>query len=131
MALCSLPATTAAVPALRRFTCDTADRWALPADTRDALSLVVTELVTNTVLHRGSPEVTLLLTHKGSALTVEVKDAGRRRTRRTARVAAEDADASCGRGLNLVRHCTSWWLALLTAAGTTVVAWLPVDAAAA
>jgi anti-sigma regulatory factor (Ser/Thr protein kinase) len=117
-----------AVPDLRHFACDTARRWAVPEETVDALSLVVTELVTNVVLHSGSPDVTVLITHRGSAVHVEVKDAGRWQTRTSPRVVPEDDGAACGRGLDLVKHCCEWWLAILSPFGTWVVACLPVAA---
>ncbi|MFE9425763.1 ATP-binding protein [Kitasatospora sp. NPDC006697] len=131
-ALSSMPVSEAAVPSLRHFVRDTARCWAVPEETIDALSLVVTELVTNVVLHSGSPEVTVLLTVVDRAeVTVEVKDAGRWQDRTTPREVPEDADASCGPGLDLIGRCCSWWLAFLGPAGSRVVACLPVAAAVA
>ncbi|MFJ9824728.1 ATP-binding protein [Streptomyces sp. NPDC101160] len=127
-ALSATAATDAAVPSLRHFVQDTAARWAVPTETIDGLSLVVTELVTNVVLHSGSPDVTVLITHHGAEVHLEVKDAGTWQTRTTPRLVPEDDDAACGRGLDLVKHCCSWWLAFLSPLGTRVVACLPVAA---
>ncbi|KQV12400.1 MULTISPECIES: ATP-binding protein [unclassified Kitasatospora] len=118
--------TTSAVPesvaTLRRFARHTATRWLLPADVQEALCLVVTELVTNVVLHSGSPQVTLLLARDRDGVTAEIRDAGRWKKRTTRRVVEEDADALCGRGLQLVGAYTTAWTRLTTAAGTQVIA---------
>ncbi|MFJ4189195.1 ATP-binding protein [Kitasatospora sp. NPDC089509] len=131
IAASSMPATERAVPAMRRFARHTALRWSVPRTTVDALELVVTELVSNAVLHSGSPDVTVLVTYRGRELTVEVKDSGRWRVRQTPRRVPEDAGAAFGRGLDLVAHATSGWLAFLSATGTTVVATLSVPSARA
>ncbi|WP_084724850.1 ATP-binding protein [Streptacidiphilus melanogenes] len=125
-ALCSSAAVRAAVPALRHFARNAARRWAVPADTVDAVSLVVTELVTNVVLHSDSPHLTVLITHDGAEVRVEVKDAGTWRTRTSPRLVPEDDDAPCGRGLDLVAQYSTWWLASTGPVGTRVVASIPV-----
>ncbi|GAA2740880.1 ATP-binding protein [Kitasatospora cinereorecta] len=130
-AVCANATTADAAPALRHFARDTAERWRLPADVVDTLALVVTELVTNVLLHSGSPDVTVLIKVHGASLTVEVRDTGQWRARRDRRRSAEDADALCGRGLELVRHCSSWSRAVLTAAGTRMLVCLPLAGAAA
>ncbi|MFF9133157.1 ATP-binding protein [Streptomyces sp. NPDC014776] len=129
-ALCALPVTPRSVPAVRRFVRGAVRSWAVPADTEDTLLLVVSELVTNVVLHSTSAEVTVLVSFDGVVLTAEVKDQGRWLTRRTPRRVAEDDDAAFGRGLALVTACTSWWATDVTADGTRVVAHCPVAGAA-
>lgn len=126
VAMCATVVTGAAVPLLRHFASSTARRWGLPAEPTDTMSLVVTELATNVVLHSGSREVSVLLTFDGAAVFIEVKDAGQWQARRGPRLVAEDANAAYGRGLQLVKGCTSWFLAFLSAAGTRVVACVPV-----
>jgi anti-sigma regulatory factor (Ser/Thr protein kinase) len=121
-ALCSSSAARAAVPALRHFARNAARRWALPADTVDALALVVTELVTNVVLHSDSPDLTVLLTHDGRAVRIEVKDGGTWQPRTSPRLVPEDEDTACGRGLALVTQYCTWWLAFPGPVGTRVVA---------
>ncbi|MEU6879079.1 ATP-binding protein [Streptomyces sp. NPDC046712] len=125
-ALCTMAVTPAAAPAMRHFAADSARRWSVHADGVDALSLVVTELVTNAVLHSGSSDVTMLLTHRDTELVVEVRDTGRWLPRPSRYRVAADPGATCGRGLELVRHVTSWWMAFLSSAGTRVVACVPV-----
>ncbi len=80
-AMCSMGVEPWAVPALRAFTRDVATRWGAPEETVDALRVIATELVTNSVLHSGSPEVSLLLTVDDCAASVEVRDAGTWRER--------------------------------------------------
>jgi anti-sigma regulatory factor (Ser/Thr protein kinase) len=125
-ALCTARATPAVVPELRHFACHVAERWRIPADSSDALSLVVSELVTNVVLHSGSPEVSVLITFDGAATTVEVLDTGRWLDRGSQRRVAEDEEAAYGRGLELVNACTSRCAVIVTPTGTRVVAHLPV-----
>ncbi|WP_051969246.1 ATP-binding protein [Kitasatospora azatica] len=127
-AACAMSVSVAAVPALRRFARDSAKRWSLPTGVVDQLCLVVSELVTNVVLHSGSPDVTVLISVENGSLTLEVRDTGRWRPRPTRRRVAEDADAAYGRGLDLVRLCSSWTRAGITPAGTRMVACLPLAA---
>ncbi|MDH6133370.1 anti-sigma regulatory factor (Ser/Thr protein kinase) [Kitasatospora sp. MAA4] len=121
-ALCAMTAVPEAVPALRHFARDLALRWQLSQDAVDAVSVIVTELVANVVLHSGSHDVVLLVTLQAEALTVEVRDSGRWRPRSTPRRAALDADAVCGRGLRLVEAYASRVAARLTGSGTLIAA---------
>ncbi|MER5642238.1 ATP-binding protein [Kitasatospora sp. NPDC002227] len=127
-ALCVMPSAPASVPALRRFVRDLARRWGLSA-ADEALSLVVTELVTNVLLHSGSPDVTLLVTFDRTTLTVVVRDTGRWQPRAEKRRAAEDADARCGRGLPLVAAHTTRCAVFRSERGTRVVAELALPGA--
>lgn len=113
------------MPDLRRFAVYTARRWAIPQDSYDTLALVVSELVTNVVLHSGSPDVALLITFDGVDLTIEVTDNGRWLENGAGAPTLEHR-ASFGRGLELVRAYTSWSTVLATAAGTRVTAGIPV-----
>lgn len=118
--------TASAVPqsvaALRRFARDVATSWSLREDVEEALCLVVTELVTNVVLHSRSPHVTLLLVRNGAVVSVEVRDAGRWRSRAGRRAAGADDNALCGRGLQLVDAYATSWTRRTTTAGTRVIA---------
>ncbi|HET6354244.1 ATP-binding protein [Streptomyces sp.] len=94
-------------------------------DPYDTLAPVASELVTNVVLHSGSPDVAPLITFDGVDLTVEVTDRGRW-LERDARAPTLEHRASFGRGLELVRAYTSSCAVLATAAGTRVTAAIPV-----
>ncbi|MFI1366454.1 ATP-binding protein [Streptomyces griseochromogenes] len=119
-------AVAAAVPELRHFARRAAQRWAVPEDASDTLVLVVSELVTNAVLHSGSADVTQLIVFDGVAVTVEVADSGRWLVRDANRRVTEDAGAESGRGLDLVRACSSWFTIHPSAVGTKAVARIPV-----
>lgn len=99
-AVCAMAVETRAVPAMRAFTRDMATQWGAPAETVDALRVIATELVTNSVLHSGSSEVSLLVTVADATAAVEVKDIGTWRERcRGAGLPDQTVD---GRGLRLV-----------------------------
>ncbi|GAA0899193.1 MULTISPECIES: ATP-binding protein [Streptomyces violaceusniger group] len=125
-ALCVTRAVAAAVPELRHFARSTARRWDIPQDACDTLLLVVSELVTNTVIHSGSLDVTAVIVFDGVTMTVEVSDCGRWLVRDINRRVEQDRDAHFGRGLDLVRACTSRCTIHSRAAGTRVVVRFPV-----
>lgn len=73
-ALCALPVTPAAAGQLRGFARSSATVWGATPQVGDDLALIVTELVTNVILHSGSPDVILRLHTDGRTLRVEVCD---------------------------------------------------------
>jgi anti-sigma regulatory factor (Ser/Thr protein kinase) len=91
-------------------------------------ALIVSELVTNSVIHAhvGADEAILLeLTALGDRLRIAVIDPG---SLLEPRIVASDSDAPGGFGLRLVRHMSSAWGVVRNDAGTTSV-WcdLPLD----
>ena len=98
------PALTSARQA-RRFVSDTLAEW---GDERfvDAASLLVSELVTNAVVHAASA-VDVSVGHEGihAVLRVEVRD----RSRRPPRMGGFDPEAVSGRGLALVEAMSDRW----------------------
>ncbi|MGW6457173.1 ATP-binding protein [Streptomyces sp. NPDC055078] len=123
-AVCAMAVETPAVPALRAFTRDMAAQWGAHAETVDALCLITTELVTNTVLHSGSSDVSLLLTVGDSTAAVEVKDAGRWQERHRAVGTPEQREH--GRGLRLVHAYSTTCRVERTSYGTAVCAELRI-----
>ncbi|KQV17170.1 MULTISPECIES: ATP-binding protein [unclassified Kitasatospora] len=126
IALCTMAATPESVPALRRFTHHLAGGWGLAENVQEALSVVVTELATNVLLHSGSPYVVLLLAVDRNMFTAEVRDGGRWLTRATHRRAAADAGVACGRGLRLVEAYAPDCTVRADQTGTRVVVRIPI-----
>jgi GAF domain-containing protein len=91
-----------AVPKARRFTA----QWFAdePDHLVDDAAQVVSELVTNAILH-GEEPVTLRLSRTGNALRLEVEDAGHTMPI----VSRASADTMTGRGLSLIAALASGW----------------------
>lgn len=116
----SLGATPAAAAAARDLTRERLARWDLDELAPDA-TLLVSELVTNAVLHARSEEVTLTLAVAGSVLEVGIADTAAQvpmpRSGRDAgdgAVAQPDAEgedwrAEGGRGLRLLDRLADVW----------------------
>lgn len=105
-----LPAVPRSVATARHLTRRLTDRWGLPQSTRDTAELVVSELVTNAVLHTPSERVACRVEYRGDRLRVEVTDEGRGLRGHTPRPAGPDAE--CGRGLLLLDALSVRWGAL-------------------
>jgi anti-sigma regulatory factor (Ser/Thr protein kinase) len=118
----SLPAVPESVPRLRRTARALVRNRRLSADVAEALSVIVTELVTNAVLHSGSADVSVLFEVCDTALTVRVRDWGRWRERAAPRCEPADVDAAFGRGLDLVDAFAVDTTVVRTAEGTLVEA---------
>ncbi|MFF8841353.1 ATP-binding protein [Streptomyces sp. NPDC015127] len=117
-----MPTSPEAARALRRFARAVARRWRLAEHFDEALSLIVTELVTNVVMHSGSPWVSATISVRGEALLVEVTDAGCWKHRPNPRQEPLDADVPCGRGLRLVDAYATRTVAHRTETGSVVQA---------
>lgn len=99
-----LPPDATSAAEARRFVTQLLGTWHCDDELVSSVALLTTELVTNSVLHAGSPlDVTVRLT--GSALRVEVRD--EHETLPAARPYA--TDAMTGRGLRLVEAVASRW----------------------
>ena len=128
LSICAMPASRQAVPALRHFTRHTAERWGLPDDTAYALCVVVSELVTNAVLHSGSPDVELSLQVHGWTVVVQVKDSGTWEPDCWPdRLRGSEEDVH-GRGLCIVRTYTTRCLVSTSERGTKVRAEMDLSA---
>lgn len=129
LAACTMPASPEAVPALRRFSRAVVRRWHLADHAEEALAVIVTELVTNTVLHSGSRWVSLSVDVRGDTLTVEVLDGGSWKERTAPRREPLDDRATCGRGLRLVDAYATRTVVRRVEAGTAVTAVIALGAA--
>lgn len=100
----SLAADVASSAAARRFMEETLDRWAC-GDVLDVVNLLVTELVTNAVIHGGSEsEVAVVLTAEWLRVEVGDNDPSVPAPKR-----ADDDWATSGRGLGLVETLSQRW----------------------
>ncbi|MGW6460039.1 ATP-binding protein [Streptomyces sp. NPDC055078] len=122
LAQCAMSATPESARALRHFARAVARRWRLHDDFHEALSVIVTELVSNVVLHSGSTWVALAIRVRGNTLTTEVRDGGRWKHRLTRRQEPLDADADCGQGLRLVGAYATRTVTRRLPAGSVVAA---------
>ncbi|BEP12823.1 SpoIIE family protein phosphatase [Acidothermaceae bacterium B102] len=94
--------------------------WGLSADVTDNVALVVSELVTNAVLHTGSSPTLRLRTSTG-AVYVEVTDDDSRQPR----MRDPEDDEDSGRGLHLIEALSRRWNVRTTASGKVVWAEIP------
>ncbi|MFD6245446.1 ATP-binding protein [Streptomyces roseolus] len=106
----SLPSSPACVPTSRQVAAEAMARWGgIPAAVADDALVVVSELVTNAVLHGGGGRaeevVGLRIEHYGDELVVEVTDG----TSRPARLKTAGAAETGGRGLLLVTRLAKDW----------------------
>jgi anti-sigma regulatory factor (Ser/Thr protein kinase) len=118
-----LPASPRSVPVARRHARRTAREAGLREDTSDVLHLLVSELVTNAVVHART-DVRLHLVVTPDEVRVEVCDqAGLHPRLRT-----HSASATTGRGIRLLSTLASaWGVEELDDGGKMVWAVLPVD----
>lgn len=98
-----LPAETAAVASARRFTESWLAQWELSHLT-DTMNLLVTELVTNAVVHGGT-QADLKLLFDSGRLRVEVRDGNSA----TPKVKKYSTTATTGRGMQIVDALADCW----------------------
>ncbi|WP_416968278.1 ATP-binding protein [Streptomyces sp. 4F14] len=103
----ALPATSASVAEARCRVHRTLGVWRVPANSRDAAALVVSELVTNAVVHTDTRTVTCVLAATGHQVLIQVEDHGTGLTRPTLHAAAPREER--GRGLMLVAAVSRCW----------------------
>ncbi|MCU1537482.1 MAG: ATP-binding region ATPase domain protein [Humibacillus sp.] len=119
----SVPADPRAVGAARSFVTGTLSAWGVDRDTIDTVTLCLSELATNAVIHTaGGCELRVVL--DGGVLTTTVRDAGSSLVVDLSRV-PEEPLAVHGRGLQIVNALSSRWGSELDAVGMTV--WFVLD----
>ncbi|MFB6817076.1 ATP-binding protein [Streptomyces sp. NPDC056347] len=102
----ALPAHPESVAGARRLTRARLDQWRVGADAHDSAILVVSELVTNAVVHTLSTRVVCELRRLDRRLRIAVQDQGHQPGGPRLRHASDDEH---GRGLLLVDTlCTAW-----------------------
>ncbi|MBB5937752.1 ATP-binding protein [Streptomyces zagrosensis] len=124
-----LPAERAAVSDARRRVRMWLNCQQVSEDARDMAQLVISELVTNAVVHTSSTSIACVLQSVRGQLRIEVRDQGGGTTRPTPRDAA--AGDENGRGLLLVETLADTWGVVFgeRGEGRTVWAALPAQSA--
>ncbi|WP_326701012.1 ATP-binding protein [Streptomyces sp. NBC_01754] len=102
----ALAARPESVRSARRLTRSRLDAWQVDQDTHDAAVLIVSELVTNAVVHTASTRVLCELEYSGAGLRISVRDQGHQPGGPRLAPAADDEH---GRGLLLVDSLSSAW----------------------
>jgi anti-sigma regulatory factor (Ser/Thr protein kinase) len=118
-----LPPVPTSAGAARRFLRDRLNDWGYPLALAEVPCLLVSELVTNAIVHTGTP-VELALRLAGRRLRSAVADG----SSRTPVPRQPGANAETGRGLKLVEELAEEWGVESTGRGKTV--WFEVDLAA-
>ncbi|MFM9442597.1 ATP-binding protein [Streptomyces acidiscabies] len=103
----ALPATDEAVAEAREQVRHHSDAWHLGADSRDTAALVVSELVTNVVVHTDSDAVTCVFAATDEQVLIQVEDNGSGRSAPEPRY--PPAHHSGGRGLMIVEAVSRCW----------------------
>ncbi|MFF3248785.1 ATP-binding protein [Streptomyces sp. NPDC002870] len=123
LACCTLPTSEQAVSRARAFTKARLAAWRVGDEVADAARVIVSELVTNTIRHSGSPDVSIRLAHSCSTVRIEVLDKGLWRVPDQPRQGEDVAEG--GRGLHLVGALSQLHGVHRTPTGTRVWALLP------
>jgi anti-sigma regulatory factor (Ser/Thr protein kinase) len=116
-----LPADRTSVGTLRRDSRSALDRWGLPDGVCDDVVLVVSELVTNAIVHAVSDVVVCRLLGGGSEVRVEVGSEGHSAPRTDLRPPGEG-----GRGLVVVEALSTAWGADVPTPGGSWTAWATI-----
>ncbi|MEU3050044.1 ATP-binding protein [Streptomyces sp. NPDC006984] len=101
-----LPARAESVSRARRRVGEVLHRWGVTGDDRETVLLVVSELVTNAVVHTGGHLVSCLLHRTADRLRVTVHDQG---SGPSGPRVCRDAQGERGRGLLLVEAVSLAW----------------------
>jgi anti-sigma regulatory factor (Ser/Thr protein kinase) len=110
----------------RRMTRAWLAAWAICEDTCDSAALVISELVTNAIVHTSSRQIVCELTDEAEKVRIAVCDEGRISDEPSASARRDEEDH--GRGLLLVAAMCSAWGAQEAGRGLQVWAELPLGA---
>ncbi|MET8983193.1 ATP-binding protein [Streptomyces sp. NPDC004539] len=102
-----LPATAECVTEARRYVRQVLGTWHLASDSREAAALVVSELITNAVVHTDTRTVTCVLAATGHQTLIQVEDHGTGCAVPTPQLPMPDWER--GRGLMLVEAMSRHW----------------------
>lgn len=102
-----VPAQRSSVCVARHLLAEWLHRWRCPQGVVDTAQLVMSEFVTNAVIHTVSDRISCFLQHGERRLRIEVRDQGTGALGLAAHSA--DVDATNGRGLQLVDALAESW----------------------
>ncbi|NML51465.1 ATP-binding protein [Streptomyces sp. R302] len=114
-----LPARTESVSRARHLTEDRLLLWGRGPEIRDTAALVVSELVTNAVLHTASSRIVCELRQGADSIRIAVRDEGGPAGPRIRDCGADER----GRGLLIVDALCEAWGAERTGHGTAQIVW--------
>lgn len=114
-----LPARTESVSRARRLAEERLILWGCDGDIRDTVALIVSELVTNAVVHTASARIVCELREGEDRLRIAVRDEGGPAGPRMRDCGEEER----GRGLILVDALCASWGADRTGHGTAQIVW--------
>jgi anti-sigma regulatory factor (Ser/Thr protein kinase) len=117
-----LPADPRSALTARRLVAEACHNWGL-ADLAEAALVVVSELVSNAVVHAGT-DLDVSAAVRGAYLHLSVRDGSRLRPLMSPVNGADGAALTSGRGLYLVDSCTAGWGAAVASDGKVVWATL-------
>jgi anti-sigma regulatory factor (Ser/Thr protein kinase) len=115
-----LPARVEFVSRARKLACGRLHHWGIDGDTHDTAMLVVSELVTNAVVHTEGRLVACELFKGAEHLRITVQDQG---SASTGPHVCHPVDEERGRGLLLVEAVSSAWGAHVSRIGQGRVVW--------
>jgi anti-sigma regulatory factor (Ser/Thr protein kinase) len=115
-----LPATVASPSVARRFASAALRRWGVDEHVVATEQLLVSEVVTNAIVHTGS-EVRIDVHRRGSRIRTEVSDTGQA----IPVLGHPPLEHEHGRGLAIVDHLAAAWGSCPRAAGKAV--WFELD----
>ncbi|MEV7084997.1 ATP-binding protein [Streptomyces sp. NPDC093085] len=105
-----LPAHAESAGRARQLTHDRLVRWGVAEETRETAVLVVSELVTNAIVHAAGNRVICEIRDGGGQLRIAVEDQGYGPTGpQLHRMAEDETEGEGGRGLFLVDSMCSGW----------------------
>jgi len=123
-----LPAREACVREARNRVHTQLREWELGQDTCDSAALVVSELVTNALIHTASEVIACMLREEHGWLRIEVTDQGGAEAGPAPQIAAGDQEH--GRGLLLVTRLADAWGVITAANGGGRSVWVVLRTAA-
>ncbi len=121
-----LPSRPASVAAAREVVRHRLSGWGVPRDLIDTGRLVISELVTNALLHTDSERIVCRIERRGFQVRIEVADQGPGIDPCAPRCCPADPDAEGGRGLLLLDAMATRWGVISPDQGAGCTVWAEI-----